>query len=854
MLIAHKTDAAGPAETGGKACNLARLEKLNITVPDWFALTSEFFERFLGDDLETYREWLRHDSEESREAIIDLIYHREFTDELRDLVTENIHNCLRGEKLAVRSSATDEDSSSYSFAGMMDSFIGVPEDDVFTAVKDCYASCFSKRAMEYRRRHHLINDSISMGVIIQEMIDSDYSGVMFTTNPQTNNPDETLISLVRGLGGKLVSGETDSHDYIVGPMRTITNAGSKPDLQDSLTEDNSTKDQFIDDRLLLELYDLGILIEKSGTPRLACDIEFSIRNNKIYILQSRIITAYRHIDKNKFRTILDDSNIVESYAGVTTPLTFTFAREVYAKVYKQTLRNFFIPQEEIDKIKYDLDHMLAFYQNKVYYRLNSWYRMTALYPGYEKNSQYMENMMGVKIGLRETKVQARTRALKIYIRFAYKLLRIKKDSRRFVDKFNDVTSPYNNNSFEGYSNTDLIRVYQKLEHNILDDFIIPITNDMGTMIFYGYLTDKVKKASDNYEGLISAALSRQGHVESAGQSLALIQIRSEIQNDRELYRLFTEKTSGEILKELPKHSHINHLISDYISRYGARCMEELKLETITIQQEPERLIDLIRKYLNTEIGTSEETVPDDQALYRLFHFPERGYIRLIVRITKFFIRNREFLRLKRTYIYAIVRNIFLRAGRNFAGEGVISHERDIFFLEKDEIVKIIRHELDPDSVRGLIEVRKKAYQENKKKTAIERLYFYGDVTEENALPVYVKQEINPNKHILKGVAGGGGVVEGTVNYLKSADDDFEEGSVLMASRTDPGWTVLFPMAKAVIIERGSVLSHSAVVAREMGIPLVAGVRGLTSVIRNHDRVRVDGINGTIELLKESDEK
>ena len=228
MLIAHKTDAAGPAETGGKACNLARLEKLNITVPDWFALTSEFFERFLGDDLETYREWLRHDSEESREAIIDLIYHREFTDELRDLVTENIHNCLRGEKLAVRSSATDEDSSSYSFAGMMDSFIGVPEDDVFTAVKDCYASCFSKRAMEYRRRHHLVNDSIRMGVIIQEMIDSDYSGVMFTTNPQTNNPDETLISLVRGLGGNLVSGETDSHDYIVGPMRNIINAGSGP--------------------------------------------------------------------------------------------------------------------------------------------------------------------------------------------------------------------------------------------------------------------------------------------------------------------------------------------------------------------------------------------------------------------------------------------------------------------------------------------------------------------------------------------------------------------------------------------------------------------------------------------------
>ena len=123
------------------------------------------------------------------------------------------------------------------------------------------------------------------------------------------------------------------------------------------------------------------------------------------------------------------------------------------------------------------------------------------------------------------------------------------------------------------------------------------------------------------------------------------------------------------------------------------------------------------------------------------------------------------------------------------------------------------------------------------------------------LPVFGRKEVTlGDAATLQGVAGGGKVVEGIVKYVTEPEDTDIEGYILMAKRTDPGWTVLFPMAKAIIIERGSVLSHSAVIAREMGITLVVGIRGLTKRIEDGMRIRVDGIRGTVEILEEDDEK
>lgn len=833
-------------KVGGKAFNLARLSLNDFNVPPFIILDTDEFWNFLAKDKERYKELLLNYNASSLSEIRKLIENKEFSLISKERIKTKLDEVFKTHgKIIIRSSATDEDGNNYSFAGMMESYPDLSiEDDVFGYIKKCYLSCFSDRAMEYRALNKLIDEELSMAVIIQSMVESDFSAVAFTTDPQTNDPDEVLISVVKGTGEKLVSGEENSDDYVVDAEGDVRRLSGSLD---------------IDKRIIREIADIGKKIEESYDKKRARDIEIAIKDQKIYVLQERPISAYSHIDKGQFRTIYDNSNIIESYSGVTTPLTFSFAREVYEKVYRQTLNNFFISQEDIESIKEDLANMICFYQNKVYYRLNSWYKMTALYPGYNKNKKYMENMMGVKLELKEGKAKQKLRLFRIYLRFIHKLLRIKKDSLLFVDKFERITKDHFNNSFENYTNKGLVDLYRQLEENILDDFTTPITNDMGAMVFLGILNDALKKKKlSDYEGLLSKVLAKQGNVESLKQSIALIDLVNYINNDTQLKSYYQNTEIEKIIEELDKDNKINKQIKEYIYKYGSRAMEELKLETVTLFQDPRFLIQTIKNYLNMEkipaVYSDEEF--DIKDFYKHFSLFEKLYIKPVTEITKYFVKNRELLRLRRTYIYSIVRNIFLRMGQNFKEEGIIENARDIFFMEKNEAFDIASFGIvGYEDIRTQIEERKKEYEINKEKECYERMYFYGEVKEENMLPIYARQEIiSQDLNTLQGVAGGGRVVEGIVKYVKEPEEADIEGYILMAKRTDPGWTVLFPMAKAVIIERGSVLSHSAVIAREMGLTLVVGIRGLTSRVKDGMRVRVDGIKGTVEILEANDEK
>lgn len=833
-------------KVGGKAFNLARLSLNDFNVPPFIILDTDEFWNFLAKDKERYKELLLNYNASSLSEIRKLIENKEFSLISKERIKTKLDEVFNTHgKIIIRSSATDEDGNNYSFAGMMESYPDLSiEDDVFGYIKKCYLSCFSDRAMEYRALNKLIDEELSMAVIIQSMVESDFSAVVFTTDPQTNDPDEVLISVVKGTGEKLVSGEENSDDYVVDAEGDVRRLSGSLD---------------IDKRIIREIADIGKKIEESYDKKRARDIEIAIKDQKIYVLQERPISAYSHIDKGQFRTIYDNSNIIESYSGVTTPLTFSFAREVYEKVYRQTLNNFFISQEDIESIKEDLANMICFYQNKVYYRLNSWYKMTALYPGYNKNKKYMENMMGVKLELKEGKAKQKLRLFRIYLRFIHKLLRIKKDSLLFVDKFERITKDHFNNSFENYTNKGLVDLYRQLEENILDDFTTPITNDMGAMVFLGILNDALKKKKlSDYEGLLSKVLAKQGNVESLKQSIALIDLVNYINNDTQLKSYYQNTEIEKIIEELDKDNKINKQIKEYIYKYGSRAMEELKLETVTLFQDPRFLIQTIKNYLNMEkipaVYSDEEF--DIKDFYKHFSLFEKLYIKPVTEITKYFVKNRELLRLRRTYIYSIVRNIFLRMGQNFKEQGIIENARDIFFMEKNEAFDIASFGIvGYEDIRTQIEERKKEYEINKEKECYERMYFYGEVKEENMLPIYARQEIiSQDLNTLQGVAGGGRVVEGIVKYVKEPEEADIEGYILMAKRTDPGWTVLFPMAKAVIIERGSVLSHSAVIAREMGLTLVVGIRGLTSRVKDGMRVRVDGIKGTVEILEANDEK
>lgn len=812
----NKYDSSKLNLVGGKAMGLWKYPKLNT--PKWFVLTTDFFDEIYGNDNDLINTLVAKGDEKSLEQ---LIMTKEFPKKFEKMVLKNIDE---NKEYAVRSSGVDEDNKDASFAGMMSSYLSIKTESLITYIKKTYLSAYSKRALNYRHQNNISNMNIKMAVIVQEMVDADVSGVLFTINPITNNPDEFLISVIEGLGERLVSGEENSIDYIV-------NAGNIEGNNPLLTKNE-----------IMEIVNLGYgVLRDSNTFQ---DIEFCIKDKKLYFLQTRTIVPYKDINIKEPRTIYDNSNIIESYSGTTTMLTFTFARFVYEKIYTQTLQAGHIRKKVIDNLRPYLKDMLRFYDNKIYYNLNSWYMLTSIFPGKKNNISYMENMMGVKTKMRKTKhiKMSLFDLLNLGIRLKYRLSKMKKLSNKFLNKFEEVVTPYLGIEFEHYDEHQLLKAFKYIEENIVDDFTTPIINDVGAMMYYGKLTKYVRKLKiEDPDGFISKMVSKQGDVESTKSAPLYLAIVEKINIDKNIKYDFETLSVDELINKYHNNSFISPDINKYIKEFGPRVMDELKLETITLYEDPSFLYQMLK---NTIVnGLAVEPLQNEQTINIKLNVFKKIKLNSLLKKTKYFIKNRELLRLRRTYLYSVIRKIYIRMGIIFKEKGLISEARDIFHLKKEEIEMVVNG--DSSNLRNLKEVvakRKQKLFENNSKKTYNRIVFFG----EKELLVLDK---TPSDGILRGIPSGAGVVKGKIKLVTDPSNANINGEIMLAKRTDPGWVMLFPMCKAMIVERGSILSHSAVVARELGIVAVVGVENATSILKDGDEVTVDGIKGEIIIHK-----
>ncbi len=724
-------------------------------------------------------------------------------EELSERLKQELKSILDEKKLyAVRSSAIDEDSGKASFAGIHRSFLNVSAPFVYDHIQKVYKSAFSDVAIEYRKANGICTDNIKIAVIIQEMVDADFAGVAFTVNPVTNNPDELVIAVTEGLGEKLVDGSVSGSTYTVNG-KTVKVKG----------KDILSKKQL--DSVLKTVR------EVVGKTDCFQDIEFALRGNKTFFLQARPITAYSEINPHNRTLLIDNANIIESYFGVTSPLTFSFAKDVYRDVYTATLRYGKIRPKIINALSPSLCEMLYMHEGKIYYNMKSWYHVTSIFP-FKSSTSYMENMMGVKSGTDDFKRVKMNifDMLSLGVAFLDKLRRIDFLSDRFEENFNRIVKPYYGREISG-SNDELYRLFKTIENDIVKEFAVPIVNDCAVMIYFGILREKAKKLGISPEDL-NKYISNRGDVKSVGSASELIKLTERINADTQMKEDFEKLEAEDLVERYYHDSPLSEALKDYMLSYGARVRDELKLETVTMIEEPQMLFRLIKDSLNTEHRTASY---DDVVV------PKK--ISKLAEKTKKFIKNRERLRLKRTYIYSVVRNIFLAYGRNYCAEGRIDSPRDIFYLTKNEIFS------GEGDLRALISVRKAEEERNIKKPTYNRVVFYGDI----ALPVQQGKQGEG----LCGIPSGNGVVCANVSLMRTAEDHLAQGNIILTERTDPGWITLFPKACGLIVERGSMLSHSFVVARELNLPAVVGVENATAVIPDGALVTLDGTKGEITV-------
>ncbi|MDE6584961.1 MAG: hypothetical protein K2K15_06115 [Anaeroplasmataceae bacterium] len=714
--------------------------------------------------------------------------------------------CKRKQKYAVRSSAIDEDSLHHSFAGIHSTKLNVEAKDVFEAVFEVYRSAFTPLAMDYRKTNGLPIENIKMAVLVQAMVeDPDYAGVIYTINPKTDNPDERMVCVVPGLGEALVSGQADSKDYFI--------SGSHIEGDQS----------FISSKLLYQLNSMAIQCQNRWNQFL--DIEFAVKKNKVYFLQARAIATYADIKPNDRLLLIDNSNLIESYYGTTSVLTRSFAKSIYQGVYTKTLEAGHVRRKIMNSLAPTLKNMLYEFEGKLYYNLNSWYHLTSIFP-FQSSTSYMEQMMGVSS---ENQQYKRVKLnlfdmLKIGVCFVYRLKTMEKASLEFIGKFNRVVLPYYGHALDG-TVEELLKLYQQIEEDILSDFATPILNDCGVMFYSGRLVKKIRHHYPNqFNELYAACIQADGEMESALVCEEYEEIIKMIREDSRLYQDFIELTAEELYKKHHRaDTELTTKIQAYIQHFGSRVMNELKLETETMIENPVLAYEQIQSGVSIALNPTKEE--------KSISIPKR--LKSLAEKARFYICNRERLRLKRTYIFSVVRNIFLGIGRHWVSEGKIDAVEDIFYLTKEEIFE------GREEFKSLIKERKQIEIADEKKPYYHRISFYKD----KILPL----KNNQTNQALTGISNGNSVVTAKVSIMRDVKDPFTPGNIIVAPRTDPGWISLFPLASGLIVEHGSMLSHSFVVAREMGLPAVVGIPDVMSKLKDGDVVTLDSVLGVVTI-------
>lgn len=575
------------------------------------------------------------------------------------------------------------------------------------------------------------------------------------------------------------------------------------------------------------------------------------------------------------RRLWDNSNIVESYGGVTTPLTFSFVSEVYGHVYREFCRTVGVPQSQLDDASDAFDNMLGLIQGRLYYNLGHWYQVLALLPGFTLNSRYMESMMGVQQAAPEWVLAAARRpsgtttardlvnVARAVAHLARHALTVQRLVRRFRARLDDaLKTPAT--SLEEMTADELVGHYRALRRQLLLAWDAPIVNDFLAMVSHGVLRSVTRRWLDDRDGALANEMLRgQGAMPSTEPAALLQRLAQLAAGDRELLDGLVRGTPGAVQALLAQRPLFGAEYRRYLARFGDRTMHELKLETLTLHDDPAPL----HRAIVHLAGRSAE--PDRLSAPAVRQSPvggpsrtgvtarlRAGVARHVARRASARLRDRELLRFDRTHLFGRIRRIFVELGRRLHAAGALRQPRDVFYLTVSEVITFVEGRSVSTALHLVVDARRQEFAAFEQQPApLPRFETQGLVYQDRA---WVASSRTPGgtsdrgtqvDDERNGIGCSHGRVRGCVRLVHDPADAVGcEPAILVATHTDPGWVLLFPSAIAVIAERGSLLSHTAIVARELGIPAVVSLTGATQWLEDGDVVEVDGDSGLVRRL------
>jgi pyruvate,water dikinase len=870
-------DEVGPASpVGGKARALADMDQSGLPIPAWFVVLPSAFDASIAPDVPT--------GLDTRE-----MQRRASSMELADDVAAEVAHALARlapteDYFAVRSSALEEDSSGRSFAGQLDSALFVARAEVPAKIASVWASGFSERLSCYRREAGLGPLTEAPAVIVQRMIGGDVSGVAFSADPVSGRRAISVVGAVPGLGSALVSGEAVADTWRVDlggkiversveskSVMHLADAAAPDGIRTVPVPPERTAAPALADEQVREVARLARQAEAHfGRPQ---DIEWTLRGTEFFLLQSRPITALAERSDPDARSALwENANIIESYSGITTPLTFSFARRAYENAYREFCRLLRVPDDTIEANSDMFCCMLGLVRGRVYYNLYNWYRLVALLPGYRLNRRFMEQMMGVRETLPEHAAEAQAtrnseawlwdalRATRSLVSLAVGILTLPRRMARFYQRLQGALGT-ERPDFSGKRSDELVAYYRSLESRILTHWDAPIVNDFATMIFHGLLRRLAAAWADDRKGtLVNDLLCADRGMVSEEPARRVQAMARLAVADVQLIHALCEGTLPSLRAAMRRHPDLERELQSYLAKFGDRCMEELKLESMTLHDDPTPLLRAVGHYARclAENGAREKERADtkvrEQAELHVRRALGRNLLRRMVfawvlRKTRECVQARENLRFERTRVFGRARQILLEIGKRFAAIDCVDSPRDIVYLELDEALGFVEGRVTTTDLKGLIALRKAEFARWRALPApADRFETHGIVYLGHAFAAE-RASAPPAGESLQGLGCCPGIVRGPVRLVRDPRSAVvRHGEIIVAERTDPGWIMIFPAASGLLVERGSLLSHSAIVARELGLPTIVSLAGVTAWLNDGDWVEMDGASGLVAKL------
>ncbi len=846
------TKNAALETVGGKGRSLSEMTQAGLPVPGGFHVITDTYRRFVSaNDLQS-----RILAEADRsgqgtvasENIAALFAQAEISADVAQEIKAAYARLGDNPAVAVRSSANAEDLPDMSFAGQQDTYLNViGTEALLGAVRDCWASLWTSRAISYRGQMGIEHDQVAMAVVVQIMVASDVSGILFTANPATGERSEMIANASFGLGEAIVSGQVTPDTYVFDRKENTvkeTMIGTKEKMIISDGEggtiwqevSKSRRDRScLSEAHLAGLAELALKSEQhfGGVPQ---DIEWAIKDDTLYLLQSRPIT---NLPPQPLRDLkweppapgvtLLRRQIVENMPDPLSPLF----DELYLDIGLQDGMNRSLARMGAPHTIEDMTN------GNVHLTVN----------GYAYQRRDFKAVQGV-----DPKILADF-AVKGQVEWWTKLVDLWRND--WLPDYQALISKWAELDLAAASDTVLLDGIRALA---LED------------AYYWEESSKVfataKVTDEQLQGFLKAAAP--DHNFTSGMFLSgfnsrtmqaqmdIWEISKRIQADASLLEMVNATPAPRLLAALQKHpaaESVVEAIDRYNETYGHQIYS-LDFAEPTASEDTLPIMVAMKAQVNDDdynpADHHAQVEEKRKAAYRqirdVLDDEAMSQFRWHLWKARHFYPHREEVVFWLGGAWPVLRKLALELGRRMVDVGTFDAPSDLFFLHIDSIEKAIAARSESKPVPGLAQL---ASEERELREARKRVHPPGAIpVDQHANPAATQKLNAADSNVMSGFAVSPGKIEGEVSVIQSPAefDNMKPNTILVCPMTTPAWTQLFSHAIALVTDIGSILAHGSIVAREFGIPAVLGLGNVTQRLKSGQRISVDGDAGIVEIL------